>query len=373
MSFDWRGFFFGGAGQAPDPQTAQFQDRDYLLKTAQQGIANATNRQAPQAAGTRVGQVAQYGGPRDVRAQEMQLAGQLGRVASGQQMGAGELAARRAGQQAIGNAIGSANMARGANAAGGARAAARAAAGIGLGVAGQAQQAGLQDAAAARAQQAGVLGQVGARDTQIGLQNMDATNQRVFQQAGLDQATSLANMQARLQAIGMNDQAILGYMSQISGMDAATLQARMQQEQQQLGSTGVAPYLLQAGGSAAMAAMSDERLKRDIEPAQADVHALLEALRPVTWHYLDPVRYGAGRHVGVIAQDLQRTPLGAELVCEGPTGHLMIDTVRAVNMLLAAVADLHGRVKQLEDELGVNEPMAPLPDLEATVDMTGPE
>src|SRR5687768_18388023 len=120
---DYSNLLFGGMASGPfqpDPRGAQFGDRNAILGGAQQGIANARNRQAPQAGGTAVGQVSQFGGPA-AASQQQALADQLARVGSGQQMGAGELAARRAGQQALGNAMGSATMARGANAASGAQ------------------------------------------------------------------------------------------------------------------------------------------------------------------------------------------------------------------------------------------------------------
>lgn len=354
MGFDWRGFMFGGAGQAPDPNASRFQDRDYLLQQAQRGIQSAQNRQAPQANRTTVGQVSQFGGPADVRGMEMGMVRDLGAIASGQQMGAGELGVRRAGQQAMGNAIGSATMARGANAAGGARAAARAAAGIGMGVAGQSQQAALGDQQAARAQQAALLGQTGARDTQIGLANMDAANQRVFQQAGLDQATSLANMQARLQAIGMNDAAILGYMGQLTGMNQAELAARMGQEQTSLGSTGVFPYVLQAAAGVGAAAAGapgacDERLKENVDDGRVEARAFMDSLRPVTFEYKDPERFGEGRRLGVMAQDVERSEVGRAIVMETPDGK-MLDVTRLVVALTASVAELNRRLERLESK-----------------------
>lgn len=251
---------FGGLGQGPDPRNSTFGDRDFILETAQGGIGDARGRQAPQAGRTTIGQVVMGQGPNmaqlnDVRAREMALADSLGRVASGQEMGAGELAARRAGTAATSQAIGAGMMARGPGAAGGARAAARAAAQIGLGTAGNAAGAALSDQSAARGQLAQVLGQTGGRDLgvaglgqQLNLANMDAANRRVFEQAGLDQATTLANMQARLQTMGMNDAAILGYLGQITGMNAAELQARLAQEQASMSQGGLLGTVLSAGG-----------------------------------------------------------------------------------------------------------------------------
>lgn len=261
MAFDWRGFFLGGLGKSPDPNASQFGDRPAITSTIAQGIAGAQNRPPPQAGNTQIGPVstaaqADMSGLRQVRGQQLGMVDDLGRIASGQMQGAGELAAQRAGQVATGNALGSATMARGANAAGAGRAAARAAAGIGLATAGQAQQAAMGDQAAANAARAGILGQVAGQDLgaagmaqQVNLANMDARNRQIFEQAGLNQATSLANMQARLQAMGMNDAAILGYLGQLTGMNAAELQARMGQEQASMAQTGVLGSLVGGAGS----------------------------------------------------------------------------------------------------------------------------
>lgn len=237
MPFNWREFLIGSQGQ---PDRNRWTDADYIRSTAQQGIAGAQNRQAPQAGRTTISPVATVGGIdqgnlNQVRAREMALADDLGRVASGQQAGAGELAVQRQGQRAMSNAAGAATMNRGSSAIGGARAAARAAGAIGLGTAGQAQQAAMGDQASARAQLAGVLGQTGGRDLGFAgldlnrnLANMSAENQRIFQQAGLDQSTSLANMQARLQAMGMNDAAIANYLQTLGVMNQGELAARGQ-------------------------------------------------------------------------------------------------------------------------------------------------
>jgi hypothetical protein len=236
---------------------------------AKGGIEGVQGRAAPQAEAAQVGAVERYGGATidpaqqaQIRQRQMQLADQLRGVASGQQRGAGELAAQRQGSRAIASQQAMAQMGRGANAAMAARGAARNVADIGGQVAGQAQQAALQDQAAARAQLGGVLGQARGADIglaqaqaglsqQAGLASMSAENQRIFQQAGLDQSTSLANMQAKLQTMGMNDQAILGYLGQLYGMNAAELQARMQQEALRIGSAkeGMLPDLLQMGGT----------------------------------------------------------------------------------------------------------------------------
>jgi hypothetical protein len=231
-------------------QRTSLESADWLRNQSMKGMLDAQGRQAPQAANTRIGNVSTYGGAtidqsqqNQFRERELALADRLFGIGSGQQMGAGEMAARRQGNLAVAQQQGMARMARGSGvgSAIAARSAARNAGNIGLDTAGLARQAALSDQQMANQTAAGLLGQGRGADIglatsqaglrqQAGLASMDAQNQRIFQQAGLDQATSLANMQARLQQTGLNDQAALAYMAQLYGVDAAELQARIQLE-----------------------------------------------------------------------------------------------------------------------------------------------
>lgn len=192
-----------------DPSTTQWQDGGYIRNQAQQGIAGAQSRETPQAQTAPIAN--QFGGRLDTLTQR--LAG----IAGGQQQGAGELAAQRQGQMALANAIGAANMARGANAGNAGRAAARSAAGIGLQTSGLSQQAAMQDQQAAGNALLGAIGQGQSNE---------------LARAGLDQQTRLANLQARLQAMGLNDQAIQGYLSALGGMNQSEMAARLNQANQ---------------------------------------------------------------------------------------------------------------------------------------------
>lgn len=212
------------------------------------GLAGVQNRQAPQAGNTTIGQVyrgqaAQLAGvPQDQwRNMQYATANRLQGIASGQQMGAGQLAVRREGNRALAQQQAMARMQRGAGAAMAARGAARNMGNIQLGVAGQAAQAQLADQQMANQTMAGIMGQGREQDIgfagqnaqlqqQMSMANMTAQNQRIFQQANLNQATSLANMDARLKMMGMNDQAAVAYMAQLFNIDATEMQARLSQE-----------------------------------------------------------------------------------------------------------------------------------------------
>lgn len=212
MSF--KSWLLGGSGTT-DPNKAKFGDADFIRGITQQGITNAQGREAPQSSGNA------YTGRLD------NVINRLGAISSGQQQGAGELAAQRQGQMALANAIGAANMARGSSAIGSGRAAARAAAGINLQTNGMAQQAAMQDQQAALGQMGGLIGQGGQ----------------------LDQQQRLANLQARLQTMGLNDQAQLGYLGALGNMNQSELAARMSQEQTNAQNKGLLGGLLNVGGT----------------------------------------------------------------------------------------------------------------------------
>jgi hypothetical protein len=210
--------------------------RDY----ARGQLAGIHDRAAPQAGGVNVGPVATYGGAAaDPAFRQMQLAEaqRQAAIAGGQQAGAGELAVNRQAARALAAQHAIARSQRGMSGAAAGRTAARAAAGIGVDAAGQSQIAALQDQAAAGQALANVAGAGRAGDLQqagmyqqAGMANQAAANQRLFQQAGLDQSTQLANMQAALQARGMNDQAAQAYLNQIFNVGSAEMSAKVGQQ-----------------------------------------------------------------------------------------------------------------------------------------------
>ncbi len=259
--------------QKADPNKAKLEGAGFMRDYLTGRLNGVDNRAAPQADRTRVGNVAQgvgaqiAMGPQDQwRQRELELADQAQRVASGQQMGAGEMAVRRQMAQAAAQQQSMAASSRGANAGIAARAAARGLGANSVNAAGASGQAAMQDQGAARNLLAGVIGQgrgadIGLAQGQAGMNqqmnmaNLDAQNQKVFQQAGLDQSTNLANMQSRLQQTGMNDAASQAYLAQLYGISLAEMQARLGQEAANMAQTGIFGDLLQAGGALGSAAI----------------------------------------------------------------------------------------------------------------------
>jgi hypothetical protein len=92
---------------------------------------------------------------------------------------------------------------------------------------------------------------------------------------------------------------------------------------------------------------SDENLKEDVVDANKGVEELMDALNAVEYRYKDPEAHGEGKRLGILAQDVAKSRLGREIVIDRPEG-MAIDTNKAVSALMAAVANTHDRLKQIE-------------------------
>jgi hypothetical protein len=94
----------------------------------------------------------------------------------------------------------------------------------------------------------------------------------------------------------------------------------------------------------AAAMMSDERCKEEIE--DFDASDFLDSLTGHKYKYKDK-KHGVGQKAGVMAQDLEKTEIGASLVENTPEGK-MVKYGEAAPVILAALAELNDRVKKTE-------------------------
>lgn len=248
---------------------------------------------------------------------QMQQLGQLQRIAGGQQQGAGELAVQRQVQNALAAQQAQARMARGGqNAALAMRQGARNAAGIGLSGAGQAQQAAMGDQMNAQGLLANVAGQ--GRQQDLGLAGQNAQLQQGYQQ-------------------------LLGNMGQGELSSMASMYGAAQQNPGMLGG------LMQGAGGllgGISDLVSDERLKTDVSDAGNDIDEMLGKLLPKAYVYKDK-RHGAGKRVGIMAQDMERSKAGRTVVKERPVGKVL-DVAAAISAALASAARLHHRLSKVE-------------------------
>ncbi len=211
----------------------------------------------------------------------------------------------------------------------------------------------MQEQLSARQQLAGVLGQT--RD-----QDLSARGQSQSQGFGLadlalrgrgqNDAMQQAYLNAELEAERQRQAGGISYGNTAAGVGmtqaqlAAQLAAQQQARADQNRSAAIGAGATLAG-AAAMA--SDRRLKRNVSDGDREVRSMLAELSPKTFDYRDPESFGRGRHLGIMAQDLEKSRLGASLVRDTPRGK-MIDVSRATGSLLAAVASLNKRVERVE-------------------------
>ncbi len=341
---DW----FGGL-TAPDP-TSQYQDRSKILNSINSGMSGVNSRITPQTGMTQLAPAAQIDPSQQGQFRNLQMdqANRLNAIAGGQQMGPGEIAAQRAAQSAYAQQVGMANMQRGGGAPGAGLAAARNQVTIAGNAAGQGAQAAAADQQNANAQLTGALNAGRATDVGLATSQAGLSQQTNLQQGQMDQTAKLANLDAQLRQTGMNDQARIAYLSQLTGMDANQLQAQIANYQTQSKAPGILGTALQAAGPiAAIAGMlSDERQKTNISDARSEIDEMLDALSPKSYEYKDE-KYGKGRRAGIMAQDLERSEAGKQIVSETSIGK-MLDVNKALSAALASSARLNERVRKLE-------------------------
>jgi hypothetical protein len=245
----------------------------------------------------RTGQLAELGGYGSQRFRDDgALRGQLQRQVSGQESLSGEQL-RQGLQQNVAAQQSMAAGARGGNQAMAARGAAMNSANLGAGLSGQQAMAGIAERQAAAQGLAGLRGQ----DLQAALGSLGT----IEQQRGQRYAASL------------------GVPSQLEGAMGA------------------------ASAAGAAYAASDVRLKTDIGDGSTDARELIRSLTPQAFRYRDADRNGAGEHIGIMAQDLERTPAGRSMVSDTPGGK-QIDGGKLATGLAAVAADLDRRVADIE-------------------------
>ena len=101
-------------------------------------------------------------------------------------------------------------------------------------------------------------------------------------------------------------------------------------------------------GAAAMA-LSDKNKKTGAKPGNSEAQSFLDAIDAYTYRYKDP-SHGKGQQLSPMAQDLEKTPIGRQLVVDTPEGK-MIDYGKAGGVMMASQAMLNERLSQLEDEM----------------------
>lgn len=95
--------------------------------------------------------------------------------------------------------------------------------------------------------------------------------------------------------------------------------------------------------------LSDERAKHDVRPGNLAASQAVGALDPYTFEYEAGYGQPGGQQVGIMAQDLER--VAPQAVMDTPQGK-MVNTAQGTGLALAASADHEDRLRRVEEGLG---------------------
>ena len=132
--------------------------------------------------------------------------------------------------------------------------------------------------------------------------------------------------------------------SALAGLHQSKAQDIRERQKQKSGFTS---GLIGAGGQIGATSLlaSDERNK-DIKGEEPDLDAFMESLNPKAFTYKKSgANAPAGENVGVIAQDVESTPVGRTMVKNTPDGK-MLDMQKGFGVILAALAALHDKLEE---------------------------
>ena len=136
-------------------------------------------------------------------------------------------------------------------------------------------------------------------------------------------------------------QAALGKISG-AGMQAAQRSAAQKAAGYQMAGAGVG-----AMGAILAAFISDKRMKSNVseKKGKQELRDMLGKMKPANYDM------GGKNESGIIAQDLERSEAGREMVKRGPAGLRMVDTREASKKMLAAMALMHEDNENLKARL----------------------
>jgi len=96
---------------------------------------------------------------------------------------------------------------------------------------------------------------------------------------------------------------------------------------------------------------SDERVKEKVADGGEGIRNVLDSIEAKEYNYVPGVEdSGAQRHLGVMAQDLEKTPMGSSAVGEGQNGVKYLKAGETAATALAAASDLNKRLKNVESQ-----------------------
>lgn len=185
---------------------------------------------------------------------------------------------------------------------------------------------------------------------------------QALNQAELDQNAALSNQSAfnqrniaQGQIAGGVQQASIAGGATIGAADRAANATITAAELNLIGdlATGTNPTITADGGGPAgtdndpTLTGSDSRFKKNIQKGGSAARDMMNQLAAAIYEYKNGKKHGDGKQVGVMAQDLEKSALGKQMV-ESKKDGKYINFAKGLGAVLAAQADLNQRLSQVE-------------------------
>lgn len=91
--------------------------------------------------------------------------------------------------------------------------------------------------------------------------------------------------------------------------------------------------------------MSDKDLKHDLNKTESKIDDFLDKLNAYEYEYKEPEKYGEGKRIGIMAQEMERSDLGSEMVHDTENGKMVVPDM---NTIFASMARLQERLDELD-------------------------
>jgi hypothetical protein len=171
--------------------------------------------------------------------------------------------------------------------------------------------------------------ELGAQSAIAKEQEQRAASEQLMRQAAAQRGVALgaaqANLQAGLEASKMRSE----FISNLAGSGAQAM----------------------SGGQPNSDVSLKENMNQSEKSGSEMVEEFLDALKSYTYNYKDKENNGQknpeGKVTSVMAQDLEKSKLGKQMVTDGPEGK-MVNYGQGMAPLFAAIAELNQRTKKLE-------------------------
>ena len=178
--------------------------------------------------------------------------------------------------------------------------------------------------------------ELGAQSAIAKEQEQRAASEQLMRQAAAQRGVALGAAQANLEA----------------GLAGSRMRSEFFSN---LASSGAKVAAAQGGGEGGASPNSDVSLKENMNQTEKSgsemVEEFLDALKSYTYNYKDKENNGQknpeGKVTSVMAQDLEKSKLGKQMVTDGPEGK-MVNYGQGMAPLFAAIAELNQRTKKLE-------------------------